>query len=175
MAGDTDKCQICQMPPQPHHRCANSDTPSFWVFLLRSFVGKMETWSANDKAKVLVSGQVGRMDVTTLNEQPAWRNGADMGYVLIMHRAWMHSDTQALAQAQFQHEQSFPHPYGHPTYGQHGLESHPYTVYQNNHDFQAAVPMAPTRGPTFDTDGDMISVGWWCNNKWSQKPTAIQT
>lgn len=112
MAGDTDKCQIRQMPPQPHHRCANLDAPLFCFFLLRSFVGKMETWSTNDKTKVLVSGQVGRMDVTTLNEQPAWRNGADMGYVLIMHRVWMHSDTQALAQAQFQHEQSFPHPYG---------------------------------------------------------------
>lgn len=169
MAGDTDECQIRQMPPQPHHRCANLDAPLVF-FLLRSFVGKMETWLSNDKTKVLVSGQVGRMDVITLNEQPAWRNGADMGYVLIMHRAWMHSDTQALAQAQFQHEQSFPHPYG-----QHGLESHPYTVYQNNHDFQAAMPMAPTQGPIFDTDGDTISVGWWHDNKWSQKPTAIQT
>lgn len=168
MAGDTDKCQIRQMPPRPHHRCANLDAPLFCC-LLRSFVGKMETWSTNDKTKVLVSGQVGRMDVTTPNEQPAWRNGADMGYVLIMHRAWMHSDTRALAQAQFQHEQS-----SHP-YGQHGLESHPYAVYQNNHDFQAAVPVGPTHGPIFDTDGDTISLGWWHNNKWSQKPAAIQT
>lgn len=66
----------------------------------------------------------------------------------------MHLDTQALAQAQIQHEQSFPHPYG-----QRGRESHPHAVYQNNHDFQAAVPIAVTRGLIFDTDGGAISVG----------------
>lgn len=163
------------MPHWPHHRCAKLDGN---YFLLSKALLEYESGGGNgnmihqwqNKDLILFPGHVKRKDVPiiTKHKRPAWRNGADMGYALIMHGDWMHCDAEALVQAQIQDEQSFPQ-------SSIRTASHPHTVYQNSLAFQAAVPIAATRRPILDTDGGMISVGWWRNNKWSQNPTAIQT
>lgn len=77
MAGDTDKCQILQMPPQPHHWCANLDAFFFYSKKLCWKNGNMIHQWQNKGSCFLTCGKKGydhcEWTVTASMEEWEWR------------------------------------------------------------------------------------------------------